>query len=147
MQELTKDDILLSFEGKRNIVELTKGSTTNKRIYDVYAIPITEEEVKDIKVHARKHKMYKLIPLANMVSIGDPNEPTKKDIDYIPYIHTRGLDGKPCKSYFYPPSNKFPTTRDHVIPFEDGRVAWNYHAKLLLLDVRFKNIVIIKIKK
>ncbi len=131
-----------TFTGNRNVVELTKGNFDGTVIY---AVPISKEEVADIKQAAKKKTNYKSIPIANMLSIGDPSEPTDVERGTLAFVDTKDMNGRDTKSYYYPPLKRFPTTKDHCIPFESSFVAWNYYAKILLFDTKYKDIVLITV--
>jgi hypothetical protein len=146
-KQTTMDDIKLAFDFRKNI-NITNGSNFN---YKVIAVPINEDEVAEIIKTAKKKQSYKGINARNFISIGDPKIPTKKVLDLLPFIHIKqgnlNAFNDINKSYFYPPSNKFPTLKDHAIPFEDAHVLWKYYMGELMKTDKYNNIVLIKINK
>jgi len=148
---ITEEDIKLSFDF-RDFIELTKGDEARRKHW---AIPITDEEVKAIKKAVRKKDNYKGINSNNFVSIGDPDSPTKVILNLLPYINiNQGIKDsfnrkdnafrEVKKSYYYPPTDKFPTVKDHAIPFEDAHTLWNYYKGLLMRNTKYNKVVIIK---
>ena len=129
----------------RPLVHVNKNIINAPATSLIMAVPVTSDEIIEIKTANSKNLEWKGITTKNIVAMGDTLNPTAAVLNYLVFSHTVDVNtGAVIRSYFYPRTNTIPDRTHHCIPFESAAIAWNYYAKILTNNPKFKDVIVVK---